>query len=263
VAEIVVAYVAGAPVPGTYTKGTVVPIGSVTDTTRAIEKVMGRGYDVPGFPSLFANARIAQGIFDADFVLPAAPRSPNIAVIPGDRQNTITWDATPVEEEDPYCLIAGDPENALYDPAFVCNDVEGFRVHRKSSPAADWTPIAQCDRANGIDEIVTVLNEVVTEIGDTLVITADTARVCTITGCVAETGLKFGVVDRGGAFPNPQNGPGLTNGLRYYYAVTSFDINSPFSGPSSLESARVLSEVASGVPRPRASNIDVAAVDVS
>ena len=28
------------------------------------------GYDVPGFPSLFANARIAQGIFDADFVPP-------------------------------------------------------------------------------------------------------------------------------------------------------------------------------------------------
>ncbi|MGH7444582.1 MAG: hypothetical protein ACREKM_06885, partial [Longimicrobiales bacterium] len=87
-AEIVVAYVAGAPVPGTYTKGEVIPVGDVADTTRAIEKVMGRGYDVPGFPSLFANAQTAQAIYDAQFVLPAPPRSPNVTVIPGDRQNT-------------------------------------------------------------------------------------------------------------------------------------------------------------------------------
>ena len=59
-AEIVVAYIAGAPVPGTYNMGTRLPVGEVTDTTRAIEAVMGRGYDVPGFPSLFANSRTAR-----------------------------------------------------------------------------------------------------------------------------------------------------------------------------------------------------------
>ena len=258
-AEIVVAYVAGAPVPGTYNMGTRLPVGEVTDTTRAVEAVMGRGYDVPGFPSLFANARTAQAIFDADFVLPSSPRAPNVTVIPGDRQNTVTWDASPVDAQDPYCLLATDPENALFDPNFVCNDFQGFRVYRKSNPASDFELIAQFDLADGIDEQVTVLTEVETATGDILVISADTASVCNVPGCVADTGLKFAIVDRGGSFPNPQNGPGLTNGVRYYYAVTSFDINSPFSGPSSLESARVLSEAASGVPRSTAAG-EVAAV---
>lgn len=263
-AEIVVAYVAGAPVPGTYTKGTIVPVGNVTDTTRAIEKVMGRGFNRPGFPSLFANAKTAQAIFDANFVLPSSPTAPAVTVIPGDHQNTVIWDASPVSKEDPYCRLALDPTNALYDPNFRCKDFEGFRVYRKSNPSADWTPIAQFDLANGIVENVTVLEQVTTADGSTLVIKADTARVCPagtkeqlglatdFAGCKADTGLQFAIVDRGGSIPDPSNGPGLTNGVRYYYAVTAFDINSPQSGPSSLESARSLSAVASGVPRPNA-----------
>jgi hypothetical protein len=39
------------------------------------------------------------------------------------------------------------------------------------------------------------------------------------------TGLAFGVTDRGGVFPDPSNGPGLINGIPVYYAVTSFSVN--------------------------------------
>ncbi len=270
-AEIVVAYVAGAPVPGTYTKGVVIPVGQVTDTTRAIERAMGRGYDVPGFPSLFANARTAQAIFDADFVLPAAPTGPTVTVVPGDRQNTVIWDASPVNRQDPFCQLASDPDNALFDPNFRCSDFEGFRVYRKSNPSAPWTPIAQFDLANGIVENVTVLNEVETADGSIIVVSADTARVCpnetaaemglsaAFAGCTGDTGLSFAIIDRGGSFPDPSNGPGLTNGIRYYYTVTAFDINSPQSGPSTLESARVLSQNASGVPRANAPNLTASA----
>ena len=266
-AEIVVAYIAGAPVPGTYTKGTVIPVGQVTDTTRAIERTMGRGYNVPGFPSLFANARTAQAIFDANFVLPAAPSGPNLTVIPGNQQNTIIWDASAVNRQDPFCQLATDPTNALYDPNFRCNDFEGFRVYRKSNPAAPWTPIAQFDLANGIVENVTVLNSVETVDGQTIVVSADTARVCSnqtaeqlglsaaFAGCSGDTGLSFAVIDRGGSFPDPANGPGLINGVRYYYSVTAFDINSPQSGPSTLESAKTLNQNASGVPRATAPNV--------
>lgn len=267
-AEIVVAYLAGAPVPGTYTKGQVIPVGQVTDTTRAIEKAMGRGYNVPGFPSLFANARTAQAIYDANFVLPAAPSSPVVTVIPGNKQNTVIWDASPVTRQDPFCQLASDPTNALYDPNFVCQDFEGFRVYRKSNPAAPWTPIAQFDLANGIVEQITVLSSVIPEGGgEPIVVSADTARVClsetaeelglsaAFAGCTADTGLSFAVIDRGGSFPDPSNGPGLINGIRYYYTVTAFDINSPQSGPSTLESAKVLSQNASGVPRANAPNI--------
>lgn len=238
-AEIVVAYVAGAPVPGTYTKGDVIPVGTVTDTNRQIEKVMGRGYDAPGFPSLFANALIAQAIYDGNFVLPVSPPPPTVTAIPGDQEVTLVWSGEPIEAADPYGALAADPESDLYDPNFRVNDFEGFRIYRRTSPSAPWTLISQFDLANGLDEQVTVLQEVETADSAILIIDADTARVCPegAAGCTPETGIKFSLVDRGGEFPNPAAGPGLINGVRYYYAVTSFDINSPFSGPSTLESA--------------------------
>ncbi len=276
-AQIVVAYVAGAPVPGTYVKGTPIPIGSVADTTRPIEKVMGRGYDQP-FPSLFTNARNAQAIFDAGFILPGAPPPPNVTVVPGDHQNTVIWDAAPVNLADAYYQIAsqqtinGEP-NPLYNPAYREHDFEGFRVYRKTSASDPWTPIAQFDLANGITQEVTPLTKALNLNGDTIVIVADTASVCragtaselglgaNFAGCAAETGLKFAIVDKGGPFPDPSAGPGLVNGHTYYYAVTSFDINSPLSGPSSLESARVLSNEAAGTPRANAAGF--VAADVS
>jgi hypothetical protein len=269
-AEIVVAYIGSAPVPGTYTKGEVTPVGSPIDEDRQIEKVMGRGYDVPGFPSLFANALTAQAIFDGDFVLPAAPTSPQLTVLPGDEQNTLVWDASSVNKEDPFCARATDPDSPLFDPNFRCKDFEGFRVYRKSNPSAPWTPIAQYDLANGITEEITILSEVETADGSVIVVKADTARVCqnetavelelsaAFSGCKTDTGLAFALIDRGGSFPDPSNGPGLRNGVRYYYTVTAFDINSPQSGPNSLESAKQLSLTNSAVPRANASNLTLA-----
>lgn len=275
-AQIVVAYVVGAPVPGTYVKGTPVGIDNPADSTRPIEKVMGRGYDQPGFPSLFASAKNAQAIFDVGFILPSAPPPPNVTVIPGDHQNTIVWDATPVNVADPYFAVASQPElqgqpNALYNPDYREKDFEGFRVYRKTDAAADWVPIAQFDLPNGINEQVTPITKALNLNGDTIVIVADTARVCpagsAFAGCSADTGLKFAVVDRGGSFPSPGTGPGLVNGHRYFYAVTSFDINSPFSGPSTLESARTLTNSAAGLGAgsaiPRANAAGFVAADVS
>lgn len=281
-AEILVAYVAGAPVPGTYQKGSPVAVGSPADTTRAIEKVMGRGYNAPGFPSLFANAKTAQAIYDANFVLPSPPPNPQVTVIPGDKQNTILWSAAPVTAADPYYRLAKDSlkadgtPNPLFDPNFRQFDFEGFRVYRKADPGGQWVPIAQFDLPNGISEVVTPLQIVTTSTGDQLIIKSDTASVCQpatklqsdisaspgFAGCTAETGLKFAIIDRGGTFPDPANGPGLINGVRYYYAVTSFAINSPISGPSELEGARAISQLASGVPSSRAPNVTASTATV-
>ncbi len=57
---------------------------------------------------------------------------------------------------------------------------------------------------------------------------------------LGNTGVPFIFVDRG-----------VRNSLRYFYAVTAFDVNSAVSGPSSLESARVTKPV---IPAPSASN---------
>ncbi len=52
----------------------------------------------------------------------------------------------------------------------------------------------------------------------------------------------------------------VTNNFTYFYAVSAFDVNSPFSGPHSLRSARVTQSV---VPRADSPNIQEAALTAS
>jgi len=73
--------------------------------------------------------------------------------------------------------------------------------------------------------------------GETILLKADTAITGAASGCLArgtpalcalkDNGIPFAYVDRT-----------ARNNLRYFYAVTAFDINSFQSGPSSIESAR-------------------------
>jgi hypothetical protein len=58
-----------------------------------------------------------------------------------------------------------------------------------------------------------------------------------------DTGVPFVYVDRD---------PSVRNGIRYFYAVAAFDVNSIRSGPSSLESSRIAKPI---TPQPGASNL--------
>ena len=78
--------------------------------------------------------------------------------------------------------------------------------------------------------------------GTAILLKADTAITGAASGCLArgtpalcslrDTGIPFVFIDRN-----------AKNNLRYFYAVTAFDINSFQSGPSSIESARVTKSV--------------------
>ena len=80
--------------------------------------------------------------------------------------------------------------------------------------------------------------------GDPYIVAADTAVTGGGSGLpeMNESGVPFIYVDRT-----------VRNDLRYFYAVTAFDINSIQSGPSSFESARVLK---AATPMAPASNFD-------
>lgn len=81
--------------------------------------------------------------------------------------------------------------------------------------------------------------------GTALVVTADTAVTGAASGkfpALADNGVPFTYVDHS-----------ALNNLRYFYAVTAFDLNSIQSGPSSLESPRVPKAV---IPVHPASNWD-------
>ncbi|MGH7572165.1 MAG: T9SS type A sorting domain-containing protein [Gemmatimonadota bacterium] len=57
----------------------------------------------------------AQAVFDAGFVVPTAPPKPEIELIPGEGQVTITWSADPVESVNPFAKVARDPFARLAD----------------------------------------------------------------------------------------------------------------------------------------------------
>ncbi len=89
---------------------------------------------VPG--SLLGKALVAQAVFDNQFLLPFAPDPPDFFLIPGDNQVTVLWRPSASETNgDPFFAIANQPTvggspNALYDPNYRQNDVEGYRIYR-------------------------------------------------------------------------------------------------------------------------------------
>ncbi|HEU4800778.1 MAG TPA: T9SS type A sorting domain-containing protein [Gemmatimonadales bacterium] len=111
---------------------------------------------VPG--SLLGKALVAQSVFDARFLLPFAPASPEFYLVPGDNQVTVLWRPTATEATgDAYFSVAsqfetlpeggGLPvENPLYDPNYRQFDVEGYRVYRGRVDAPNsLTLLAQFD----------------------------------------------------------------------------------------------------------------------
>lgn len=91
--------------------------------------------------SLLAKSQMAQALFDAHFLQPAAPAAPAFFLIPGDDRTTVIWQPSITEKTgDPYFPLAstptrinsdGQPEiNPLYDPNYRQFDVMGYRIYR-------------------------------------------------------------------------------------------------------------------------------------
>ena len=99
--------------------------------------------------SLIAKAQLAQVFFEQRFLSPAAPEAPDFFLIPGDGAVTVTWRPSDTDHVgDPYFSLArealitpsggGAPvPNPLYDPNYRQFDVEGYRIWRGRSDAAD------------------------------------------------------------------------------------------------------------------------------
>ena len=228
-------------------------------------------YSVRGISgSLVGKGLAAQSVFDAKFLLPSAPASPNFALVPGDNQVAIFWQASPTDVTgDPFFTAASDPDptNPLRDPNFRRFDVEGYRIFKGTKPS-DMRLIAQFDKAgtslldftcitsdsyvagdtcntqsqvplNGPIVQYPVGGVVRLQDGSTLVVKADTAGQGAIASNNAlplgDTGVPFAFVDRD-----------VRNGFRYFYKVSAFDVNSLRSGPTSLESS---SEIKNTTPQ--------------
>ncbi len=108
--------------------------------------------------SLLGKAKTAQSIFDGKFLLPFSPERPEFFLVPGNNQVTVLWARSNTETTpDPFFQIASQPTinglpNALYDPNFRGNDVEGYRIYRgRTSNPSELQLIAQFDYAPSAD----------------------------------------------------------------------------------------------------------------
>ncbi|HEU5262067.1 MAG TPA: hypothetical protein VFU41_11665, partial [Gemmatimonadales bacterium] len=233
--------------------------------------------------SLLNKALIAQEVFNSGFLLPFAPTAPQFYLVPGSDQVTVVWERSatddPVTGGDPYFAVAGDPSASLYDPNFRKFDVEGYRIYRGRSSSqldlvaqfdytgtqfvdftgavsygdTDGDGLIECAPELGVTgdcpsfpnriELVGNLIQVPTgqrvqlANGGVLVLATDSAVVNTQCGnerCPAlrNTGVSFVYIDTD-----------VRNSFTYFYAVTAFDVNSLFSGPTSIESPRVTKSV--------------------
>jgi hypothetical protein len=108
--------------------------------------------------SLLGKAKTAQSIFNGKFLLPFSPERPEFFLVPGNNQVTVLWARSATETTpDPFFQIASQPTidglpNALYDPNFRGNDVEGYRIYRgRTSNPSELQLVAQFDYAPSAD----------------------------------------------------------------------------------------------------------------
>jgi len=112
--------------------------------------------------SLLGKAKVAQGVFNGNFLLPFAPDTPEFFLIPGSDQVTVVWKPSASETSgDPYYSLASQARiqdqqgnltnNVLYNPNYRQFDVEGYRVYRGRVDAPnELTLLAQYDYAGTV-----------------------------------------------------------------------------------------------------------------
>lgn len=136
--------------------------------------------------------------YEVDYQFAQAPLRPNLRAVAGDGKVTLYWDEEAELSIDRYAeSVGGDPY-----------DFEGYRVYRATDPAFEdartitdaygtpilLRPIAQFDKVDGIYGLHPIdINGIKYDLGN-------------------ETGLQHSYVDYD-----------VTNGQRYFYAVTAYD----------------------------------------
>lgn len=164
--------------------------------------VIGFGKDLDDLKSNFV---VGEELFLNDFVGPAAPPSPDLNAVAGDRRVALFWDDKAL--------------NAV-DPSSKKKDFEGYKIYRSQDQGATWgkeitdnqgnlvgyVPIAQFDKDNLVQGIDPINNY--NFLGN-------------------NTGIRHSFIDST-----------VINGVNYSYTITSYDSGSVSKEIESLESAR-------------------------
>ncbi len=145
-------------------------------------------------------ANAAQFIYDNNWLLPGPPLSPNITLVPGDKEVRIVWDDLPERTPDRYWeKVARHRGTSGYDPKYLPYDFQGYIVY-KSKDGSNWKIIGQCDLVDSITFTYPPGGD--STLPDSLWIEA------------SDNGVYYSILDKD-----------VLNGFKYYYCVCSYDWN--------------------------------------
>jgi hypothetical protein len=145
----------------------------------------------------------AQAAYDNFWIMPEAPPSPNLTLIPGEGKITLIWDDIAERTPDRFFTLAA----TLRNPFYREYDFQGYKVYKSlTGNPGDWELLAQFDKIDGI-------------------VYEDTTAPESLRTKATDRGISYAYIDS----------VDIRLGFPYYYAVTAFDVNTLGGDPNSQD----------------------------
>jgi len=162
--------------------------------------VMFSSGDVGGLQYLKEQGDIALIMYENGWAFPSPPPPPRVSVIPGDQRVVVSWDNYPEITPDPFSLVM----SGIGDTVYRAYDFEGYRLWKsRTALPGTWELLGEWDIEN---DIVMLPGQTYIP-GQGIFPPGDESQ---------DEGLWYSYTDEE-----------VLNGISYYYAVTSFDYNTP------------------------------------
>ncbi len=149
----------------------------------------------------------AQAAYDNFWIMPEAPPSPNLTLIPGEGRITLIWDNASEQARDGFYTLAATLRNPFYREF----DFQGYKVYKSlTGKVGEWTLLDQFDKIDGI-------------------VYEDTTVAESLRTKATDKGLSYAYIDSSD----------IRLGFPYYYAVTAFDVNVLGGDPNPADTTRL------------------------
>lgn len=183
------------------------------------------------FQDLRSNARISQQIFEADYRFAQAPLKPRLVAVPGDKKVTLYWDTAAEESFDPFVARANP------DDLSKGFDFEGYRIYRSRDFSFNDTQTITDSR--GVPFLSVPLNQ---SNGVPAQFDLDNEFFGLSDIEYEGRGVRYYLGNNSGLVHSFVDSNNVKNGVKYYYAVTSYDHGDANARIAPTESQRVIQQ---------------------